>query len=109
MKSLPGSGDRSSKTNCCYESDIEAADLVVFYFSLLQIRHPERSVPAFGDAQSKDPEELVLPIVFRPFQPRKFRQRDFGVEKVRKVSATYKVSGSFDYVARKVRELLRSG
>jgi hypothetical protein len=31
------------------------------------------------------------------------------VEKVQCVSATYNASGSFDCVARKVRELLRSG
>ena len=29
-----------------------------FVFQLPQKRHPERSVPAFGDAESKDPEEL---------------------------------------------------
>jgi len=56
--------------------------------------YPHKSVIL---SEVEGPEELVLPIVFRSFQPRSFRLRAFEVEKVRRVSTTYKVSGPFDF------------
>ena len=47
-----------------------------------------------------------LTSALRIFPTEEAVAREFEVEKVCKISATYTISGSFDYVARKVHELL---
>ena len=86
------------------------------YFPLPQNRHPERSdwwvygvTQSSTVAQSKDPETLYLIHTFGTFSTSSFRAPDPVVQKVSEVWVALASSGSFGYVARKVRELLRSG
>jgi hypothetical protein len=66
-----------------------------------QNRHPERSVPAFGDAESKDPEGYPLAQTFCTFSTSNARAWTFALEKVPTSWASSSPSGSFDSAPRK--------
>ena len=71
----------------------------------------ERDANVYGAlCVRRTPRTSVLPMLLEPFHLNvRGGVASILVEKVRNVSARRNASGSFDCVARKVRELLRSG
>jgi hypothetical protein len=72
-----------------------------FCFVSPQNRHPERSVPASGVAQSKDPEGCYLTQTFCSFSSSSARAWTFVREKIPTPWVRSSPSGSFDSAPRK--------